>query len=191
MRGARTLARQVDGAHRVSGEVHRYRRQPHDAAIAGGTRLVGTRAGFAIEFEAAQRRRHGVADVETTAGDAHVALVAPAQIAAHLISGIEAVACEQALRQAEGHGGVVGPLPRREAKGAATDHVRQRGETPGRLELQRRAQRIADGETEQTAAVAVLIKHDGILSWNKRRAHPCPAIDDQPAETVTAATSAC
>jgi hypothetical protein len=62
---------------------------------------------------------------------------------------------EQALGEAQGHGGVVGPAPGLEAEGAAPDHVGDGGEAAPGHELDRGAHGVADRQPEQGAAGAV------------------------------------
>lgn len=62
---------------------------------------------------------------------------------------------DQALGQGERHGGVVRPLPRREAEGAAAGHLGvERPRVAGR-ELQRGAEGVADREAKEAAPGAV------------------------------------
>ena len=81
--------------------------------------------------------------------------------------------------QAEGHGGVVGPLAGRQAERPTTDHVDDRRERPGTFELQRGPQGIAHGEAEEAAAVAVTEMYGAPLS--------SPAIRRMPDHPVGAA----
>ena len=71
--------------------------------------------------------------------------------------GVEAAPQGEALRHGERHGGVVGPLPRFEAEGAAAGHlavvVPHRGDTG--LELQGGAEGLTDCEAEHDAAGAL------------------------------------
>ena len=96
-------------------------------------------------------------------------LLPPAQVALALVQRHEATGLDQALGQAQRHGGVVGPLPRAQPEGAAADHVGDRREAARRLELERSAERIADGEAEQRAAHAARLNavtvrgHGGLL----------------------------
>ncbi|MEN3343299.1 MAG: hypothetical protein V7644_2703, partial [Actinomycetota bacterium] len=73
----------------------------------------------------------------------------------------------------------VRPLAGLETERAAADHVVDRLEAAGRLELERRAERVAGGEPEQRAAVAVpLVAHgvslpaDRLDRWDHSEAVP-------------------
>src|SRR5690606_3625952 len=92
---------------------------------------------------------------EAVARAAPVAFTVPAYVALHLVARVEAAALEDALGEAERHGGVIGPLARREAVGPAAAQVVERREAAGPLELDGRAERVADGESEQRAGVAM------------------------------------
>jgi hypothetical protein len=72
-----------------------------------------------------------------------------------LVHWIEAPARDQALGQAEGHGGVVGPLAGLQAEGPAADHVLDGREGAPRLEFQGGAKGITDCQSEDGAPVPV------------------------------------
>ena len=76
----------------------------------------------------------------------------PAYVALHLIACIEAFAFDQTFGEAEGHGGIIGPLAGLETPAAAADHVRDGREAAGRLELEGGADRIAYSQADERAA---------------------------------------
>ena len=83
-----------------------------------------------------------------------VPFLPPADVSIKLIDRLEVTCLDQALCQAQGHGRVVGPLARCEAEGTATEHVVDGREGAWGLELERRPQGVADGESEERAAGA-------------------------------------
>ena len=162
--GVQALDGGMGGAGHVAGHHQRlggilpvgqgHRADAHQGTIAGAVGVLGAAEGVAGLDIVPQGGAHRVTDVEAGPGAAAVALPPPAHIAVHLVAGVEAPAIDQALSQAQGHGGVVGPLARRQAEGAPTHHVGQRLEAAGRLELEGGAQGIAGGEAEHEALVA-------------------------------------
>jgi hypothetical protein len=96
------------------------------------------------------------------------AVPVPADVAVHLVGGIEAVACDEALGEAERHGGVVRPLSRLQAERSVADHVGDRGEGAGIPEFDGGAECVADGEADQGAAEVVA----GIGGHGRARAFP-------------------
>jgi hypothetical protein len=102
-----------------------------------------------------QRRPRGVADVEATVGAAQVTVAIPANIALHLVAGIESAPLDQALRQTQRQGRVVGPLPRLQLKRPAASDVPHRRKRTRRLEFDRRPQRIADGKAEERSTISI------------------------------------
>jgi hypothetical protein len=98
---------------------------------------------LAALLEAAQGRPSGHPDVEAAPGAAPETLSLPPHVAAHLVDHIETGARHQALRQAERHTRVIGPLPGLQAEGAASHHVFDRLERPRRLEFERGAEGVA------------------------------------------------
>src|SRR5690606_2546963 len=104
-----------------------------------------------------------VADVKAHARAAQVALAVPAQVALHLVAGIELTPLDEAFRKAKGHGCVVGPLARFQAPRPAADHVRNGLKSTRPLELQRGAQRVAHREAEQRPAGPEI----GRASWRE------------------------
>ncbi len=75
-------------------------------------------------------------------------MITPRQVAAQLVLGVEGVTIEDRLGQAHGHRRVVGPLTGFEAERTSADHVGDRLERPRALELERRADRVAYGESD-------------------------------------------
>ena len=110
---------------------------------------------LAAALEAQQSVTDRVADVEAGAGAAVMSVAKPADVALQLVDGIEAVPLEQALRQAQCHGGVVGPLPCRQVEWAAADDVGQRLEGAGVAELHRRPECVTGGQAEECTPIAV------------------------------------
>jgi hypothetical protein len=108
----------------------------------------------AVVEERGQRGAGGVADVEAPAGAAQVAMLPPPAVGVELVGRVEPAADDQAVGQAQGHRGVVGPLAWFEVEGAAADQVVDRLEGVGRPELQGGADGVPGGEAEQAAAVA-------------------------------------
>src|SRR5690606_7162935 len=97
----------------------------------------------------------GIADIEAAAGAAPVAVAVPVYVALHLVARVEAAALEDALGEAERHGGIIRPLARGEAVGSAAAQVVERREAARPLELDGRAERVAGGESEERAGVAM------------------------------------
>lgn len=140
---------------RLPPPAQRDRGEAHDGAIA---RRVGTGASrhrLPRAPEVRECREGGAADIEAAPGRGVLALLQPAQEAPHEVVRIEIGLMQQALGQAERHGGVVGPLSRFQPEGAAPDHVGDRREAAARQELDRGADRIPYGEAEETAKGAV------------------------------------
>jgi hypothetical protein len=111
--------------------------------------------GIAGRLVAAQGRAHGASNIEAGTVAAEIAELRPTAIAVHLIDGVEALPHDQAGGQAEGHGGVVGPLPRLQLEWTAADDVREQREAAARREFHGRADGVADGQPEQAAAKTV------------------------------------
>ena len=111
---------------------------------------------LAVPLEPRQSAPHGAADVEAATGGGHVALAPPPDVALHLVTGVETLALDQARREAERHGGVVGPLAGLQVERTAADHVVDRLEGAGRLELESGAERVTGRQAEQAATEAVL-----------------------------------
>jgi hypothetical protein len=102
-------------------KAHRHRGQPHQRAVA---RLVARRRATVRHprlLEALERLLYRVADVKAPPGAAEMAVPPPVHVALELIDGIEPPALDQALREAESHRRVVGPLPGVEAKRPSPD----------------------------------------------------------------------
>ena len=96
---------------RILREVQRDRRKPHDRAVAGrySDRCCRTMDRRLLEPRECAADRH--ADIEASAGAAVMAFAIPSNVSLQLIDGIEPLAFDQALREAQSHRGVVGPLP--------------------------------------------------------------------------------
>lgn len=88
-----------------------HRRQAHDAAVTCRAGIRGAAERVTGRFVVVERTAHRGANVETAAIAAQIALRAPARVAFHLIPRIEAACFDQAGREAERHGGIVGPFP--------------------------------------------------------------------------------
>ena len=71
-----------------------------------------------------------------------------------MIGGVEAVAFDEALGEAQRHRGVISPLPRLEREGPATVHIVDRLERAGRGELKGRAERISGRKPDERAAIS-------------------------------------
>ncbi len=95
-----------------------------------------------------QGRAHCAADVEAAAVAAQMPRVAPGHVAAHLVGGVVAIASQQALGQAKGHRGIVGPFARPQVERPAADHIFNGGERAGQRELQGRADGVAGGQPQ-------------------------------------------
>jgi hypothetical protein len=93
----------------------------------------------------------------------------PSAVPGELIHRIEAFALDQALGQAERHGGVIGPLTGLQAECPATHDVGDRAKRPGALELQRRPEGVTRGKTEEGITVPVNEMHEGPLSFLANR----------------------
>src|SRR5690606_24967129 len=113
-----------------------------------GERLAGA-------FEEVQRIARRPSDVEAVTGAAQVTVAVPADVALHLVRGIEATALDQALGEAQRHRRVVGPVSCRQAEWSAAAHAGERLKCAGRHELDRGAQCVADGEAKKGAGGAV------------------------------------
>lgn len=101
-----------------------------------------------------ERRRRRVADVEAAAVDGVPAGPAPVEIASGLIVQIP-TGFGDAVGEREREGGVVGPLARRQIVRTAVAIADDRVERSKSSELDRRAERVADGESQQASATAV------------------------------------
>ena len=152
---AGALAGVVDGIGGAAGEEHGHGCQAHDGAVAGAALVRRAAVRLAGQFEPVERAARGVADVEAMAGAAPKSLAAPACISLDLVLGIEPLTLHEAVGETERQGRVVGPLARVEAEGPAAGHVGNWRERAGPLELQRRAEGVTDGESDESAAEAV------------------------------------
>src|ERR1017187_9033457 len=82
-------------------------------------------------------------------------LAPPADIACELIHRIETTTLDQALGEAERHRRVIGPLAGLKAERPTSNDVGNRLERSRRAKLQSCAERVASGQSQQTATVAV------------------------------------
>ena len=73
----------------------------------------------------------------------------------HLIRWIKAITVHQALRKAECHGSVVGPLTWIEFEWPAADHVANRFNKLARSELEGGPHRITNSEAYETPAIPI------------------------------------
>ncbi|MNO27375.1 hypothetical protein D3C76_172490 [compost metagenome] len=123
------------GRRRVLRIVHDHRGQAHDRTIPGGSRIFRAAVRFAAGLELQQRGARGVPDVEALPRTAQVAFAEPPDIPPHLIGGIKPLGCQQTIRQAQCHRGIVGPLSRLQPEDSAAHNVLQRGKAPRCLEF--------------------------------------------------------
>jgi hypothetical protein len=79
----------------------------------------------------------------------------PSTISGELINGIESAPLDQALGEAEGQRGVIGPLTRLKMESPTADHVRDRNKGARPLEFERRTEGVAHGQTQQRPSVSV------------------------------------
>src|ERR1017187_1052812 len=91
-------------------------------------------------------------------------LAPPADIACELIHRIETTTLDQALGEAERHRRVIGPLAGLKAERPTSNDVGNRLERSRRAKLQSCAERVASGQSQQTATVAVNGVH-GFTLW--------------------------
>lgn len=94
---------------------------------------------------------------ETAARARQVPLVSPAQEALGLVAQIEGAGLNEAAGQAQGHRGVVGPLPGLQAEASAPTHAghSRQGVTWG--ELHRSPERVTKRQAEQGANKPVTV----------------------------------
>ena len=62
---------------------------------------------------------------------------------------------DQTGRKTQSHRGVIGPLPRREAKWAAADNIGNRRERTRRLKFERGSECVSDSKSEMVSAIAL------------------------------------
>ncbi len=106
-----------------------------------------------------QGRSHGNADVETGTGAAQVSCFCPSTIARHLVEWVEPMAFEQALRQAERHGRIIGPLSWLKTERSASDHVCERLEASSRAKLDGSADGVSNSEAQKAATKTICSVH--------------------------------
>ena len=131
-----------------------HRGQTHDRAVACAVRVGGTRQGVACAPETLQCRRSCNANIKATPVAGHVAFIMPKHVALHLVMRVKPI-FDKAGRQAQGHAGVVRPLTGQQLERTATYHVGHRCEGTTRLEFDRRANGIANGQAQQGTKSAV------------------------------------
>src|SRR5215210_6804589 len=134
------------------------RRAAHHTAVAGGApgHLAADPRPDLLPGEplrmVAQRQPGDVADVLRVAGG-------PGDETPGDVGRVDAAARGDTLRQGNGHLRVVGPLARLDVEPAAAEQVAHRAVPRGDLlaghELQRRAERVAEGQAEQRAGEAL------------------------------------
>ena len=96
-----------------------------------------------------------ISNVETEAGAAQVSVAPPPDVPLQLVHGVESPAFDQTFRQAEGHGGVVGPFAGHQPVGAAAEHLGHGIERSRSHEFHWRAQGISHGQPQQGSPVPV------------------------------------
>jgi len=159
--GAGTLAEGLDAPGRVGGVEEGHRRKAHQGAVPCGALVGQPRIGLAGEDEALEGLSGRRPDIKAASVRAQVAFPEPAHVALQLVDGVEPPLLDEALGEAEGEGGVVGPLAGLEVERPAADHAGYRRERPGRSELKRRAEGVACCEAEEAAAITVEGVHGG------------------------------
>ena len=153
--GATRLAGALGGIRCVGVPADRHGRQSHQRPV-GGRILVGLRVDdFTADLETGQRQPGGCTDVETRPGRRPISVAVPTHVSSELIDRIEFTAVEDRLGQAHRHRRVIGPRTRPEPERTTTDHVGDRRERTGRLELERGADGVADRQTNESTACAV------------------------------------
>ena len=98
-----------------------------------------------------------------------IAVFLPFLVALHLVTGLKAVADQQAGRQAQGHGSFVGPFPRLQVERASPVHTGNRLESTAGFELGWGAHGITRGEAEQAAVKSI---GESIIRWH----FTCPCL---------------
>jgi hypothetical protein len=136
MRRPRALRGFRDCYSGVRREEQRYWREAHERTVPSGTFLSASR-GLPCALESPERQAYGSAYVETFAVAAVMSLAHPPHVPRELIDRIEALALEEALRETERHGRIIGPLPWSEVERAAADHVVDGREAAWRREFER------------------------------------------------------
>lgn len=137
------------------GKSHWHRSQPHDRAIAAG--VLGTIAGgegVSLRSEFAQRGTSGIADVETTSVHGVRAGFPPLNVTVGLIIQVPADRTD-AVRESQGHAGVVGPFSRFQAVRPAVSVSSNEYEGAGGFELDGSAERIAHGKSDERSTTTI------------------------------------
>ena len=79
----------------------------------------------------------------------------PSAVTIHLIFGVEAAPLDEALRETQSHGSVVGPFAGFEIERTAADNIRYWFKSASGFEFQGGTQRIADRQSQKGAAALV------------------------------------
>jgi len=159
--GAGTLAGGLDAPGRVAGVKHGNRRKAHQGAVPCRPLVGQPRIGFAGEDEALEGLSGRRPDIKAASVRAQVAFPEPAAVPLQLVDGVEPPLLDEALGEAEGEGGVVGPRAGLEVERSAADHAGDGRERAGRPELKRRAEGVAHGQAEEATPVTVEGVHRG------------------------------
>src|ERR1035441_1245392 len=142
----RTFSRAFNGVAGRLEKEHWDWGQSHQRAVSRFTWVGRAGERIARALEGPEGLSSCVANIKTVALARHVPLAPPFDIPLHLIAGIEAPALGQAGRQTQRHRSVVRPLPWFQAERSAADHIGQPLEAAWRLEFERGADGIADGQ---------------------------------------------
>lgn len=134
---------------------HRHRRKSHKAAIAGRIGIRRAREWFAGLLPTSQRLPGGDADIETRPVAGIGAILMPADKPRHQIGLVQSRIGDEAVGQGESHGRIIGPFSRFLSEWATPDHVGQQRIAVSALDLERRADRIADRQSEPRTGSAI------------------------------------
>ena len=126
----------------------------HDASIARRLRIGNSTERIFGLLEPRERLANCQPDIEAATCAAEVAVLMPLAVATHLVRRIETAKLDKAGCQAESHRRVVGPSTRRQAKRAASRHIRHGRETATLAKLDRRPNGIATSQAEKTSALS-------------------------------------
>ena len=129
--------------------------KPHERTVARAVRMGASRQGRSCAHIGGQAFDDCFANTECPAYGAVMSVLKPAHITVHLIAGVKASRADKAVRKTERHGGVVRPVSWGQFQSAASSHVHDRFESPGKSEFNRRPERIADGKAEQGASAMI------------------------------------
>jgi hypothetical protein len=109
---------------------------------------------IAVALELPQSLADGTADIEAAAVAAHIAVLRPVLVTAHLVLGIEPPG-HQAGAEAQGHRCVVRKLSGIEPERPASDHVGDFREAVATAEFDDGAHGIASRQSQQRTACAI------------------------------------